>query len=697
MVEKKKTIKKSKRISLSIEEQNLINEIRDTGIIPDKFLVRSDTSFQKMKERYKESNRRYKQVLEELEEKQNTIDHLLDIQEHTGKPSSFKIKAKANGRVGNATAIIVASDWHVEENVDPSTVNNKNEYNLKIAEKRSATFFRKAIWLTELVRGGIQINDMVFAILGDMITGYIHEELQEDNNLSPTEASLFVQDLLCSGIDYLLKEGNFKNLIIPCCIGNHGRCHDEATELLTKDGWRSYNQLEIGDLVATYNMKTGINEWQPLTDVYVDNYSGPMIHVNTMTADYMVTPHHRMVVRSHNGPDKFIEMQDIIKNETFGSLNWPKCSMGHDIDLLDVTDDELRLLGWIMTDGCYSNLRECKGVRIYQSKKDSLNRLIKLIDNMNLEYSICTRNRKIVEICGKVLKSILPENVIIFKKESVKRIVELLPDKKTIPDWMRDMSSRQFSIFLEGLLEGDGSVREKESVLYGVREFLDQIQELAVINGIPARIRIDNRGNFILSLPKSIRGYINNFNKSVNEVYYQGVIWCGTVDNGTLITRRNGIPLISGNTTKKKRHSTSYKNSYEWLMYKNMEKVYRKNKRVHFIVENGYHTYISLYDKFKLRFHHGDALRYAGGVGGIAIPANKAVAQWNKTEKAYLDVFGHFHTQMMDCGPFVSNGSLIGWNSFAVAIKASYEDPQQSFFVIDQENGKICDWPIFVK
>ena len=380
-VAKKKTAKKSslgnvgksKRVYLSAEEQKLIGEIRETGVIPDEFLVRSDTSFLKMKDRHKESDRRYKQVLSELEEKQKTIDHLLELNKSSNNPTFKKIKAKKNSRVGNATAVIVASDWHVEENVDPSTVNGKNEYNLKIAEKRAGTFFRKALWLTELVRGGIQINDMVFAILGDMITGYIHEELLEDNNLSPTEASLFVQDLLCSGIDYLLKEGNFKNLIIPCCVGNHGR------------------------------------------------------------------------------------------------------------------------------------------------------------------------------------------------------------------------------------------------------------------------------------------------------------------------------------TTQKKRVSSSYKNSYEWLMYKNMEKIYRKNKRVHFIVENGYHTYITLYDRFKIRFHHGDALRYAGGVGGIAIPANKAVAQWNKTEKAYLDVFGHFHTQMMDCGPFISNGSLIGWNAFAVSIKASYDEPKQSFFVIDQEKGKVCDWPIFVK
>ena len=50
---------------------------------------------------------------------------------------------------------------------------------------------------------------------------------------------------------------------------------------------------------------------------------------------------------------------------------------------------------------------------------------------------------------------------------------------------------------------------------------------------------------------------------------------------------------------------------------------------------------------------------------------------------------------------YVINGigvhnSLIGWNAFAISIKAGFELPKQSFLVIDQERGKICDWPIFL-
>ena len=35
---------------------------------------------------------------------------------------------------------------------------------------------------------------------------------------------------------------------------------------------------------------------------------------------------------------------------------------------------------------------------------------------------------------------------------------------------------------------------------------------------------------------------------------------------------------------------------------------------------------------------------------------------------------------------YVMNGSLIGWNAFAITCKAQYEDPQQAFFMIDLDH-----------
>ena len=104
---------------------------------------------------------------------------------------------------------------------------------------------------------------------------------------------------------------------------------------------------------------------------------------------------------------------------------------------------------------------------------------------------------------------------------------------------------------------------------------------------------------------------------------------------------------------------------------------------------------MDVYDK-TIRFHHGHAMRYYGGVGGIYIPVNKAIAQWNKARPASLDIFGHFH-QLKDGGIFVSNGSLIGWSPYSMRIKADYEEPKQAFIVIDNKHGRTFTCPIYVK
>ena len=158
------------------------------------------------------------------------------------------------------------------------------------------------------------------------------------------------------------------------------------------------------------------------------------------------------------------------------------------------------------------------------------------------------------------------------------------------------------------------------------------------------------------------------------------------------------IPTCFGNhgrTTIRKRHSTAYKNSYEYLLYKILEADYLKDNIVEFRVGSGYHNWLTIYDKYDLRFHHGDDIMYNGGVGGLTIPANKAIAQWNKSRTAYMDFFGHFHT-FFDGGNFITNGSIIGYNAYALSIKASFEEPKQTLTIIEKDRGKTATRPIFV-
>ena len=159
------------------------------------------------------------------------------------------------------------------------------------------------------------------------------------------------------------------------------------------------------------------------------------------------------------------------------------------------------------------------------------------------------------------------------------------------------------------------------------------------------------------------------------------------------------IPCVWGNhgrTTKKRRISTSGKHSYEWLLYQWLGDHYGGEKRVSFQVAEGYHLWVDCAGQ-AVRIHHGDEVRYQGGVGGLTIPLNKAIGAWNQARRADLDLLGHWH-QLLFLPRAVVNGSLIGYGPFAVACKAAFELPAQAFFLLDCKHGRrTMQTPIFLE
>jgi len=161
-----------------------------------------------------------------------------------------------------------------------------------------------------------------------------------------------------------------------------------------------------------------------------------------------------------------------------------------------------------------------------------------------------------------------------------------------------------------------------------------------------------------------------------------------TKANLTIVCRPGNHSRI----TKRIRYATEDGNALETYLYSHIANLYSMEERVKVVSPPGYHTYIDVYDKV-LRFHHGHRIRYLGGVGGITIPVNKRISEWDKGRRADLDVFGHFH-QMFDGGKFICNGSLIGTTPFSLGF--GYEIPKQTFFVIDKKRGKTIVAPILL-
>lgn len=157
------------------------------------------------------------------------------------------------------------------------------------------------------------------------------------------------------------------------------------------------------------------------------------------------------------------------------------------------------------------------------------------------------------------------------------------------------------------------------------------------------------------------------------------------------------LPCNDGNhgrLSEKMRSAARIDNSIEWLLYTMLARKWAHEPRVQFLIAEGEQLYYEIYGR-TVRFTHGDAVRYGGGVGGVTIPIYKALARWQTVRHADLTCMGHFH-QRTSLSDLIINGSLIGYSPYSLSIGARFEPPAQDFTILDPLRFKSVSMPLWV-
>lgn len=154
-------------------------------------------------------------------------------------------------------AVALFSDAHIEETVEPASVLGKNEYNVSIAEARIKNYFNNlAICINK-----DHVEELIFASLGDTISGYIHDELAQTNGLTPSEATIKAQSLIYGGLKFLCDNTKLNSIKFIGIVGNHSRTtkkiqHSNGYKLSFE--WIMYqnikNMCEITGLPIEFNI-----------------------------------------------------------------------------------------------------------------------------------------------------------------------------------------------------------------------------------------------------------------------------------------------------------------------------------------------------------------------------------------------------------------------------------------------------------
>ena len=130
-------------------------------------------------------------------------------------------------------------------------------------------------------------------------------------------------------------------------------CVPLDTRILTAEGWKSHDELRLGEAILGYNAETDKLEWGPL--LAVRRYeNAPVVHAyNGKGFDVVCTPDHKWPVRYGtvwNG--KRYDYQLLRETNAFTKADAITVSAIAPSGTLSVTPDQAFIMGMLITDGC---------------------------------------------------------------------------------------------------------------------------------------------------------------------------------------------------------------------------------------------------------------------------------------------------------------------------------------------------------
>ncbi len=343
----------------------------------------------------------------------------------------------------------------------------------------------------------------------------------------------------------------------------HQFCLSEDTEILTKEGWKKYTDLKIGELAYSYNTESEKMELAEIKKIIVRDHDGELIKLaNEKSIDALVTEDHRVLcnIRTTDRDRKWCwsDLRFVHAENLPSGARIPLIAKIESGTKCDIDNDLIKILGWILTDGYihYFDNKKYFSYEISQSKakKKILTEMTTVIKRRFPDISIKKRDRP-DEIFQRER-----ENIFYFRSEASKEIDSWLQKKPhKIPRiFLEEASLAQLKILFDAMVQGNGNIT---SSIGGYRyitfyagdkeEIADDFQELCFRLGLSAikkHVPQNNQFKVLVSFKRKF-AYI----RKIARENYVGKVWDITIKNGSFVARRNGSPFITGNCPEARR------------------------------------------------------------------------------------------------------------------------------------------------
>jgi C1A family cysteine protease len=357
--------------------------------------------------------------------------------------------------------------------------------------------------------------------------------------------------------------------------GNMNSCHDDETEILTDRGFRLFSELDGTDLLATVDPSTSDLSFEKPSRLIRMPYTGPMVCADGDSLNFKVTPEHRMLVRKWDATKRTLsDTYELVEAAEIGwycglmnRINWSGDEAASETFTLPGVDHEhkpqrepltlpmrvwLRFLGIYLAEGTVLQEIGRYKIQLAASKTREKEFIRRVLSDMGQHF---------LELKDRFTF----ENRRLYETMEALGLKGVYAPEKFVPEFVFHQSATNIRELLLGHWMGDGSEQD------GVRShhtssnrLANDLERLIFLSGDEASWtsraqtmsvmtdgRIIEAGHDMHRISVKARKNLSiEMKEQIFSDHYSGTVYCAEVPtHHTLVTRRHGKILISGNCT----------------------------------------------------------------------------------------------------------------------------------------------------
>ena len=400
------------------------------------------------------------------------------------------------------------------------------------------------------------------------------------DNANVESAEKLARGLIKNSHEAMLEFSN-----IPVHFVADRACYDDETEVLTKDGWKLFRDLDkTNDLVATLNPATNAVEFYKPSEYIEYKYVGNMVTIRTKNCDLVVTPNHNLWAKKvdtrvpgnfeFHRADSLTNRYQFTKEFNYAPKQLEETVFIRGIDY-DFTHSSGRIVHRHTKDLILNKRLFTIFLAMYLSEGSVYHNKKEYSYTINLAQEDSEKNKKSREYMIKVITELgftatTGTKKISFKNSTLGAFLKELGTAiyKKFPYNVFDYFNKELALtFIDTYLMYDGSKSNIYGKLYtSSKKLMGDLECISMIAGLSTHTFIRNDyhvGSELIiggySAKCNADGYVINltdkYNKtpyievrnSVSETVYDGNVYCVNVRNHIIMVKRNGVAVWCGN------------------------------------------------------------------------------------------------------------------------------------------------------